>query len=46
VPPWQRAQIPLIFIGQELIAVVGYGYAEHYAADIGEKGWLPLLEQA
>lgn len=45
VPPWQRTQIPLLFIGQELIAVVGYGYAEHYAADIGEKGWLPLLEQ-
>ncbi|WP_297811959.1 tRNA lysidine(34) synthetase TilS [uncultured Methylophaga sp.] len=45
VPPWQRTQIPLLFVGQELIAVVGYGYAEHYAADIGEKGWLPLLEQ-
>lgn len=46
VPPWQRQQIPLLFVDHELVAVVGYGYAEHYAADIGEKGWLPLLEQA
>jgi tRNA(Ile)-lysidine synthase len=46
VPPWQREQIPLLFVGAELVAVVGYGYAEHYAADIGEKGWLPLLEEA
>lgn len=44
VPPWQRQLIPLLFVEQELVAVVGYGYAEHYAADIGEKGWLPYLE--
>ena len=46
VPPWQRQSVPLIFVDHELVAVVGYGYAEHYAADIGEKGWLPYLEQA
>lgn len=46
VPPWQRQQIPLLFIGRELVAVVGFAYAEHYAADIGEKGWLPVLEDA
>lgn len=45
VPPWQRQQIPLLFLGQELIAVVGFAYAEHYAADIGEKGWLPVLAE-
>lgn len=44
VPPWKRQQIPLIFVDHELIAVIGYGYAEHYAADIGEKGWLPSVE--
>lgn len=43
VPPWKRATIPLFFVGTELVAVVGYGYAEHYAAEIGEKGWLPYL---
>ncbi|WP_438970423.1 tRNA lysidine(34) synthetase TilS [Methylophaga sp.] len=46
VPHWKRGTIPLIFVDHELVAVVGYGYAEHYAADIGEKGWLPYLEQA
>ncbi len=46
VPPWQRQEIPLLFVDHELVAVVGYGYAEHYAADIGEKGWLPHVEQA
>lgn len=46
IPPWQRQQIPLLFVEQELVAVVGYGYAEHYAADIGEKGWLPYLDKA
>ncbi|WP_292437515.1 tRNA lysidine(34) synthetase TilS [Methylophaga sp.] len=46
VPPWQRPHIPLLFVDHELVAVVGYGYAEHYAADIGEKGWLPVLEHA
>lgn len=45
VPPWQRQQIPLLFIGHELVAVVGFAYAEHYAADIGEKGWLPVLAE-
>lgn len=46
VPPWQRQHIPLLFVGHELVAVVGYGYAEHYAADIGEKGWLPVVVKA
>ncbi|SFJ95754.1 tRNA lysidine(34) synthetase TilS [Methylophaga sulfidovorans] len=43
VPPWKRTTIPLFFVGTELVAVVGYGYAEHYAAETGEKGWLPYL---
>jgi tRNA(Ile)-lysidine synthase len=43
VPPWKRSIIPLFFVGTELVAVVGYGYAEHYAAETGEKGWLPYL---
>lgn len=43
VPPWQRAQIPLLFAGNELVAVVGYGYAEAYAANPDEQGCLPLV---
>lgn len=46
VPPWQRSQVPLLFLDEELIAVVGYGYAARYAADTSEQGWIPVLEQA
>ena len=44
IPPWQREQIPLVFADKELIAVVGYGYAEGYATRDGEEGWLPVLK--
>jgi tRNA(Ile)-lysidine synthase len=43
VPPWQRAQIPLLFADGELVAVVGYGYAEGYAANADEQGCLPSV---
>lgn len=43
VPPWLREQIPLLFAGDELVAVVGYGYAEGYAANPDEQGWLPSV---
>ncbi len=43
VPPWQRKQIPLLFTGNELVAVVGYGYAEGYAANPDEQGCLPAV---
>ena len=31
VPPWERDKIPLIFIAEKLIAVVGYCYHHDYA---------------
>lgn len=43
VPPWQRAQIPLLFSGSELVAVVGFAYAEAYAAGADELGCLPSV---
>jgi tRNA(Ile)-lysidine synthase len=43
VPPWQRKQVPLLFAGDELVAVVGYGYAEGYAVNTDEQGWLPSV---
>lgn len=46
VPPWQRQKIPLLFVQHELVAVVGYGYAEHYATDIGDRGWLPYIDES
>jgi tRNA(Ile)-lysidine synthase len=37
IPPWLREQIPLVFADQELVAVVGYWYANDYAASEGEE---------
>lgn len=34
LPPWVRERIPLVFMGNELVSVVGYWYADNY---IGKK---------
>ncbi len=38
VPPWQRARIPLIYVHDELVAVVGYAYHAHKLAAENEMG--------
>jgi tRNA(Ile)-lysidine synthase len=39
VPPWERARVPLLFDGEELVGVVGYFLREDYRV-AGEKlGW-------
>ncbi len=43
VPPWLRDRIPLLFLGDELVAVVGYWIAAEYAAAEGERAVLPVL---
>lgn len=43
VPTWQRDRIPLIFCENELVAVVGYGYANGYIATEHEQGFIPTL---
>lgn len=35
VPPWQRARVPLLYIGTQLAAVAGYWYADEFAAGDG-----------
>jgi len=42
VPTWQRDRVPLLFIGNDLVAVVGYWLADDYAQK-GE-GFLPVSE--
>jgi tRNA(Ile)-lysidine synthase len=37
VPPWQRADTPLVYIGGELAAVGGYCVCEPFAATAGEE---------
>lgn len=36
VPPWERSQIPLLFIGDELVEVVGHFICEGFAATAQE----------
>ncbi len=38
IPPWEREQIPLLYIGDELAAVVGYFICEPFAAVEREEG--------
>jgi len=43
VPPWLRAQVPLLFYGEQLVAVVGYGLERSYLAEGYEPGLVPRL---
>jgi len=45
IPPWQRERIPLIFTGDELIAVVGYAIAQHAIAENNQHGFEPVIKQ-
>jgi len=38
VPPWKRSQVPLIYIGDELVQIVGYCLCFPYAAGPQELG--------
>lgn len=37
IPPWQRSRIPLIYLGEQLAAVVGHFYCEPFVAKTGES---------
>ena len=39
IPPWQRDRIPLVFCGDELVAVMGYCISEGYAVEAHEIGY-------
>ncbi|MCW9005827.1 MAG: tRNA lysidine(34) synthetase TilS [Gammaproteobacteria bacterium] len=38
VPAWQRSRIPLVYLGDDLIAVVGYWVADEYKVEKDEVG--------
>ena len=42
VLPWLRDRVPLLYLGDELIAVCGYWIADTYAVKSG-AGWVPCL---
>lgn len=44
VPPWWRDRIPLIYVKDQLVAVVGYAIAAQYSANDHRRGWRMLVE--
>jgi tRNA(Ile)-lysidine synthase len=39
VPPWQRAALPLLFCGEQLVWAAGVGVAAQFQAEPGEPAW-------
>lgn len=44
IPPWQRNNVPLLFAEDELVAVVGYGYAKAHVVADDETGWTAVIK--
>lgn len=45
IPPWMRSRIPLLFLDDELVCVVGYWLDEGFVVEHGAMGWLPVLKK-
>jgi tRNA(Ile)-lysidine synthase len=43
IPAWQRDRIPLVYVGDELAAVVGWGINDSFAAKADEPGFMLVL---
>ena len=43
VPQWERSNIPLIYLKDELIAVVGYWISDSHKAEKNSTAYLPVL---
>lgn len=46
VPPWERTSLPLLYIGDELVAVPGIGVACGFQAGKGEEGLVIAWERS
>lgn len=44
VPPWQREQVPLLYVGDELAQIVGYCICEPYQTNAQQEGLVITLE--
>ncbi len=44
IPPWERDSIPLLYAGDELVAVVGLWYGKGFVVAEGEEGWIVEVE--
>jgi tRNA(Ile)-lysidine synthase len=45
VPPWQRERLPLLYCGDELVAIIGVAIHAAYQANKGEKSLLVSWEK-
>jgi tRNA(Ile)-lysidine synthase len=45
IPSWERNKIPLIYSGNNLVAIVGYAIAEGYQAQSQEPGFELILDK-
>jgi tRNA(Ile)-lysidine synthase len=45
IPPWERDRLPLLFVEEKCIGVVGYYLDENYLAKSGEMGQQPHLQR-
>ena len=41
IPPWERYNVPLLFVGDRLVGVVGYFWDRLYTAKESEEGFVP-----
>jgi tRNA(Ile)-lysidine synthase len=46
IPPWERANLPLIYVGDELAAVADLWVCAPFQAKKGEPGVLPVLRRS
>ncbi len=46
IPTWQRQRIPLLYHGDELVAIVGHELSADYCVAQDEAGWVPKLIEA
>ena len=44
VPPWERDSIPLLYCGDELIAVIGLWLSKQHVVNENEQGWMIDIE--
>lgn len=44
IPPWQRDQIPLLFLGDKLIAIADYCVSESASVGHDKQGYFPVIK--
>lgn len=45
IPPWERDLIPLLYFGDELVAVAGLWVSKAFSVADGESGWVVTVER-